>query len=240
MGFIKYLANRFYNSTNYAIEGILHAAKTQAHIRFHLIATMFLLIFCFAFGIRQEEFIILSIVASIVIVAEMINSAIEETVDIASPFISDKAKAAKDVAAGAVLIAAAMSLVVAFYVIIPYIRYFYYNGLQIAKHTGGDVTIFSMIVVMILVIIIKAYFGHGHPLKGGLPSGHTSLAFSIWASLSIMFPNKWVIGIILIFAVAVGISRVVMKIHTVIEVVAGLMLGSCVTYLCFRFFYVRF
>jgi diacylglycerol kinase (ATP) len=100
---------------NFAIEGILHAARTQRHIRYHLFAAMLLLLSCFSLGINREEFIILAIVAMIVIVSEMFNSVIEELVDIVSPRKNEHARIIKDMAAGAVLLTASVALIVAYF-----------------------------------------------------------------------------------------------------------------------------
>ena len=76
---------RFIKSMNFAIEGILHAARTQRHIRYHLFAAMILLLACFALGVNRDEFIILTIMAMFVIVMEMVNSALEEVVNLVCP-----------------------------------------------------------------------------------------------------------------------------------------------------------
>ncbi|MGL4369082.1 MAG: diacylglycerol kinase [Spirochaetota bacterium] len=228
---------RFVRSMNYAIEGILHAASTQTHIRYHLVAAMLLLLACFALGINREEIIILSIVATIVIVAEMINSAIEETVNLVCPRKNEKARVIKDMAAGAVLLTAAVSLVVAYFLIKPYVVFFFRHGISIAKHTGEDIAVCSVLIVLILVIMIKAHTGKGLPLRGGMPSGHASVSFSIWMSFTYVFPS-WHISVpLFLAAAAVAASRIMQGIHTRLEVLAGCVLGSGVTFLLYRLFY---
>jgi diacylglycerol kinase (ATP) len=222
---------------NYAIEGILHAARTQRHIRYHLFATMLLLLSCFSLGINREEFIILSIVAMIVIVSEMFNSIVEEIVNIVSPKKTVQARIIKDMAAGAVLLTAAVALVVAYFLVTPYVRFYIKHGISIAKHTSPDIGFCTVLVVMILVIMIKAYTGKGHPLRGGMPSGHTALAFSLWMAISYT-TRIWYVSVpVFILASAVGASRVISKIHYVHEVVAGAILGSGVALLLYTVFY---
>ena len=228
---------RLVHSLNYAIEGILHAARTQRHIRYHLFAAMLLLLSCFSLGINREEFIILAIVAMMVIVSEMFNSIIEEMVNIVSPRKNERARIIKDMAAGAVLLAASVALVVAYFLVSPYIRFYIKHGISIAKHTSPDIAFCTVLVVLIFVIVIKAYTGKGHPLRGGMPSGHAAIAFSLW--MSVTYTAKlWYVSLpFLIVATAVAASRVIMKIHYVHEVVAGAILGSSIALLLYSVFY---
>ncbi len=224
-------------SVDNAIEGILHAAKTERHVRFHLLSAAALLVLCFTFGINKWEFIILTTMAAIVIVAEMFNSAIESAVDMISPHKQEKARIVKDMAAGAVLISSFMSLVAAYFILKPYISDFYYNGIKIARHSGDDIAVAALIIIMIFVVILKAYLGQVHPLKGGMPSGHAALSFSIFVSISLINQTLPAISLSLFFAILVSSSRIYQKIHSLIEVLAGAALGSVITFLLFKMFY---
>lgn len=228
---------RFVHSVNFAIEGILHAARTQRHIRYHLFASMMLLLACFVLGINREEFMILTITATVVIMGEIFNSAIEELVNLVSPRKNERARVIKDMAAGAVLVSAAVSLSVAYFILMPYIRFYKNHGLSIAKHTGPDIAIGSIIIVMILVIMVKAYRGTGHPLKGGMPSGHSAIAFSVWVSLT--YTTKlWYVSVpLLLVASGIAASRVITDIHSKLEVIIGAILGTGVTILLYYVFY---
>ena len=228
---------RFVKSMNFAIEGILHAARTQRHIRYHLFASLMLLVACFTLGINRDEFIILTIVATLVIVAEMINSALEEMVDLACPRKNEKARVIKDMAAGAVLLVAGVALVVAYYLIKPYVLFFIKHGVSIAKHTSGDIAVGSIIIVMLLVIVIKAVTGKGLPLRGGMPSGHSAVMFCLWVAFTYI-TGKWFISVpLFILAAAVAYSRVYQKIHSWLEICVGSALGALVTWGLYLIFY---
>ena len=133
------MLRKWTDSIGYAIEGVLYASGTQKHVRLHFSVIIILLIFCFVIGVEKQDFIIISLIATVVVVAEMLNSAIETVVDMISPHKSEKARIAKDMAAGAVLISAVSSCIGAFYLILPYIRSFYENGFTIAKHDLIDI-----------------------------------------------------------------------------------------------------
>lgn len=100
------LLKKWFKSANFAIEGILHAAKTQRHLRYHFYTAAFVLLLIYILGISRFEFLIITLSAIAVLLAEMFNTAIETVVDIISPEESEKARIAKDIAAGAVLITA--------------------------------------------------------------------------------------------------------------------------------------
>jgi diacylglycerol kinase len=110
-------------SANNAIEGILHAARTQRHLRYHFFSAAAVLIISYILGVSRIEFLIIALSVLAVLLAEMFNTAVEAIVDIVSPEQSEKARIAKDVAAGAVLIAAFGVAVIGYIVLFPYRRH---------------------------------------------------------------------------------------------------------------------
>lgn len=228
---------RWFEALGCAIEGILIASKTERHLRFHFYTAASLLIVCFTFGINKWEFIILTTMATIVITAELFNSAVESMVDIISPHKQDGARIAKDIAAGAVLVPSIVSVVAAYFILKPYVIQFYLDGIKIARHSGGDIAVTAVIISMIFVVIFKSHLGQDHPLKSGMPSGLTALAFSICVSVTITFWCIPVFIISFILALLIALSRIIIQAHLFSEVFAGAVLGSVVTLLLFKMFY---
>ncbi len=228
---------RWVKSANNAIEGVLHAARTQRHVRFHFVAASAVLVLSFVLGVNREEFIMLSLVAVVVLLAEMLNSAIEVTVDMISPHRNEKARVAKDTAAGAVLITAFGASIIGYTILTPYIKRAFSEGIRITKHSGEDIAVIALIIVLILVVITKAHFGKGHPLRGGMPSGHAALSFSVWVSATYISENYIISILTFITAVAIAQSRLAVKAHNAWEVVLGAMTGSLVTFVLFEIFY---
>ena len=227
---------KFIKSLNYAVEGVLHAAKTQRHVRVHFLVIIVLLIVCFVLGVQKNDFIIVSLIAAIVIVSEIFNSAVETLVDMVSPKKNEMARVTKDMAAGAVLISAGTAIIAACYILLPYAESFYRNGFCIMKHQNGDIALSSMMIVTLSVIMIKSYFGKGTPLRGGMPSGHSALSFSGIVSAIYSFDSIIVISIIAFAGLLISISRIIQKIHTPLEVFAGIMTGSTITWGMFMIF----
>ena len=93
-------------SFRYAIEGIISAIRTEAHLRFHIVIANLICVFAYVYEISRVEWAILAISIIAVISAELINTAVERSVDTATTEIKSTAKMAKDTAAGAVLVSA--------------------------------------------------------------------------------------------------------------------------------------
>jgi diacylglycerol kinase (ATP) len=224
-------------SANYAIEGILHAAKTQRHVRYHFCAAVLILLLGLILGVTRFEFIAIVIVTIMVLAIEVLNSALEETVNILFQEYDRRAKVIKDLAAGAVLITAVGAMIAGYVVFYKYFVVIFDEGITIVKRSGDNLAIISLIVVLILVIITKTFFGKGHPLKGGMPSGHAAVAFSVWVAVSFLSETFLVSFLILILAILIAQSRVSVGIHSPWEVILGAILGSCTTLFLFKIFF---
>lgn len=227
---------KWIKSTNHAIEGILHAAKTQRHMRYHLYAAIAVLIISFVLGISWSQFAILVILSVVVISVEMVNTAIEKITDTIYTEYDKKAKEIKDIAAGAVLITAMGAVIIGYIILYEPVKDFFYKGLHVAKHTESDVAVVSLVVVLILVVIAKTYFGKGEPLHGGMPSGHAAVAFSIWVAVTLISESFMPSILVFIMAIVIAQSRVYVGVHRPLEVVLGALLGITVTFLLFKVF----
>jgi diacylglycerol kinase (ATP) len=227
---------RWFESANHAINGILHAAKTQRHMRYHMYASMLVLIFSLIIGVRGADFLFIVILAIMVIAAEMLNTAIEDIVNILFKDYDQRAKAIKDIAAGAVLIASFGAAVVGYVILFNPLREIFYGGIEIAKQTEDTIAIISLIAVLIMVVITKSLVGKGTPLKGGMPSGHAAVAFSVWVAIVFISENFLISFLVFLMAVLIAQSRVYVGIHKPWEVILGALLGSTLTFALFKIF----
>jgi diacylglycerol kinase (ATP) len=223
-------------SANFAIEGILHAAKNQRHVRYHFYSAAAALILSYMLGISRTEFLLVSLAVIIVLLAELFNTAVEAVVDLLSPEHSEKARIAKDVAAGAVFITAFGAAVIGYLILSPPIFRSFREGFHIAKHPGEEVAVASTILVLIFVVIAKAYFGKGSFFRGGIPSGHAALAFSLWVVVTYSTGNPLASLCCFVLAAVVAASRVTCGIHTLWEVVLGGLAGAVLTFLLYQIF----
>lgn len=107
------------SSFKYAFQGVFSEIKTERNLKIHISIMILVIIAGIFLKISKMEWIICIILFGLVIGGEMLNSAIETVVDIAMPEINPKAKFAKDVAAGAVLIFAISSATIGIIIFIP-------------------------------------------------------------------------------------------------------------------------
>lgn len=102
-----------------AFEGLFYTLKNVRNLKIHLFFTLLVIIFGFLLKISIVEWLICIIFIALVISMELVNTAIEKTVDLAMPSIHPIAKVAKDVAASAVLFSAIMSVVGGLIIFLP-------------------------------------------------------------------------------------------------------------------------
>jgi len=116
---LRVKTKKIINSFKYAIQGFLMSFRKERNMKIHFFIMIAIIILGFLLKISKAEWIICIILFGIVIAGEMFNTAIETTVDIAMPQKNPKAKIAKDVSAGAVLILAIISVVIGCMIFIP-------------------------------------------------------------------------------------------------------------------------
>ncbi len=227
----------WFESANVAIDGVIYSVKTQRHMRYHLYAALAALILSLVLNISRTDFTLLCMAIVLVLVTEMLNTAIETTVDMISQEFHPKAKLAKDIAAGVVLIASIGALTLAYLILYPALKAAVINRQWRPTKAPHDVVaLVSLVVVIILVIIIKSLMGKGEPLRGGMPSGHAAVSFSIWTAAFYLSDSLTIIILTFLLAFMVSWSRWSSGIHRPIEVVAGALLGAGVTFLFFLVF----
>ncbi|PKN13839.1 MAG: diacylglycerol kinase [Deltaproteobacteria bacterium HGW-Deltaproteobacteria-4] len=219
--------SRWLESVNCAIEGILWTARSQKHMRWHFLSAAAVLFAALFFKVPTVDFLLLTLAITVVLFAEIINTAVEVVVDLVSPDFHPLAKQAKDVAAGAVLLATCGAAVVGYVVFSSRIFSAVPGKERMIADVPGDVAVVSILIVTIAVILLKAHFAKGRPLHGGMPSGHAAVAFAI--AVAIVFSGATLIIDLCAFTLAamVSQSRLLMKIHTLGEVLFGALLGSC-------------
>ncbi|GFO70789.1 diacylglycerol kinase [Geomonas limicola] len=220
---------RFIESVNCAIEGILYTVRTQKHMRRHFAAALVVMTAALLVRVTPMEFMLIALAISFVLFAELLNTAIEVVVDMISPEFHPMAKVAKDVAAGAVLVAAFGTAILGYLVLAKYLFPFHRGVLAMVGTSSELGTVVSVIMVLITVIILKSLTGKGTPLKGGVPSGHAAVAFSIATSISFNTQDPLTSLLCFVLAVMVSHSRLLLQIHSTREVVMGALTGTLVT-----------
>lgn len=116
----KWKNRDFYSSFEFAFTGILTAFKEERNMRKHAVSAILVLIAGLVFRISVVEWLFLLLSVTLVIAFEIVNSAIENVVDLASDYhFSMLAKNAKDMAAGAVLVVSGFALLTGLIIFVP-------------------------------------------------------------------------------------------------------------------------
>ena len=115
----KHECKKLINSFKYALQGFASSFRTERNMKIHVVATILVIILGIYLKLNLIELSIITIAIVIVISAELFNTAIETIVDMVSPQKNEKAKLAKDISAGAVLILAIGSAIVGFIIFLP-------------------------------------------------------------------------------------------------------------------------
>jgi diacylglycerol kinase (ATP) len=93
-----------------------------------------------------------------------------------------------------------------------------------------------LVIVSIATVIVKAIYGEGTPLRGGMPSGHSAISFSVATLIALLTEEPLIITLSYLLALIVAQSRVDSKIHSFLEVLFGGMFGTLLTILLFKIF----
>ena len=228
-------------SFNFAFEGIIHVVRYERNLRVHFAIALGVIIAAVAFDVTRMELIALLLAIAFVLIAEMLNSALEAVVDLVTPSVEPLAKIAKDVAAGAVLIATVTAVAIGYLVFSGAVAERSSHLLDRLSHAPADLTLVALFVTIILVIAAKALTGRGTPLRGGLPSGHAAVAFAGWMAATLILHDSGhrflISSLTFIMALLVAQTRVESGVHSTLEVAIGGVLGSLVTLTFFQLFF---
>lgn len=214
-----------------ALRGLVYTFRTQRHMRFHVYMVIAVILMGAFFGFRLREMMVLLFTISLVLVAEMFNSAIEATVDLVQPSYHPLARFAKDIAAGAVMITTIIALVIGSLILLGENRWESIKINLSSDSLGLPTTlriILGSVVVFMIVVIGKGLGQKGQVLKGGMVSGHA--AFGFFFAMAIMFSTDSFLasGLAIVLAAIIAQSRYEAKIHSVFELTLGATVGVVV------------
>jgi diacylglycerol kinase (ATP) len=233
-------APSIHESFNFAFEGIIHVLRTQRNMRIHFAIASVVLIAGVWTGVDRVELIALLLAISFVLIAEMINSALEAAIDVATTSFDPLAKLAKDIAAGAVLIATVNAVAIGYLVFSEQLVDRSSRLIERLRDAPAELTLVALVLTIIAVISIKAYTGRGTPLRGGLPSGHAAIAFGGWMAITnvVADSDHWflVSSLAFLMALLVAQTRIESGVHSFLEVSFGGILGALGVLVMFQVF----
>ncbi len=221
-------SQKFIEAFKHAIDGVSHAYHTQRHLRFHFRILVVVLLLALALGFDRRDFLLLCFAIALVLITEMFNTAIEAAVDLHIETFHPLAKFAKDIAAGAVLVATINSVVVGILLFTDLHRWPRIEVPSLSSTASQDWLIWILVnltLLSTLLLIGKARGQRGTLLKGGVVSGHSALAFFIVSTIYFITRDFTITFLTFLLATLVGQSRVEAGIHSLREVIMGALLG---------------
>lgn len=169
---------KWQRSFRFAYEGVKYALSTQRNMKFHFFAALVVLTLALFFRLTKYDVLFILLAVTLMIVTELINTAVEKAVDLAMPDIHPLAKIAKDVAAASVLVSAAFAAVTGMIVFYEPVEQMFLKAKQ-AEGTGftAGMVWLLLTLIMLTVIVVETRFSRkGSWVK---PSLLTSLAFAV-------------------------------------------------------------
>jgi diacylglycerol kinase (ATP) len=216
-------------SFNDAIGGVIYCFRTQRNMRIHFIIAILTIIAAVTLNVSREEMMILALTIAAVFICEMFNTAVEAVVDLITKEKHELAKIAKNVAAGGVLISALSALIIAYLVFYRKLAEMALGSISYMEYLPVHLAFATLMTVAMAVIIMKSYFRKGTFVQGGMPSGHTAIAFSLFVSILLVTRDPFSIALSGLLALLVAESRLEAGFHTLFELIVGALLGMMMT-----------
>ena len=207
--------DNFIEALGNATNGIIYAATTQRNIRIQLVLAVIVMVLSLFYGLNTAEFLCLLFAVFMVIFAELINTAIETVVDLFVDVYHPKAKISKDVAAGAVVLAACNALVVGYFIFfkeenLKAISDSIFNNMV---KSPMHLAFVAIMLVIIAVISMKAGCSkkteRGELVKEGfVPSGQSAIAFAALTAIWLNSKDIVTFTLALILSILVSLTRI--------------------------------
>ena len=217
------------DSTRNAIEGLVYVLHRDWHIQVLLLLGSMALLASVILRLTRVELLLVCVAISLAVLAEIFNSAVETVVDLVSPGFHPLAKAAKDVAGAGVLIACITGVLILAGVFV------HAQGLEKLQGAATrpaphfmHVALAGVVTVVVAVILGKVWGRSGTLTRGGVVSAHSALGFFCFVSVWFLTPDILVRGLTFVLAALVAQSRVQAEIHTLREVLIGIVVALVV------------
>lgn len=230
--------SNFIDACHNAVNGLIYATTTQSNIKKQLFIGVCVLVLSLFYKLETTQFLCLTFAIFLVIFAEMVNTAIETVVDLYTDKYHPKAKIAKDVGAGAVLLMSINSVIVAYFIFLneTSIGELSESIFKSVVNSPKHIVFVSIILTVVLTLVFKA-LGSSYrkkvPTKKFIPSGQTAVAFAILTSIWLNSQNILIFALALMLSLLVFENRLESKTHSLAETIFGSFMGILVVLLIY-------
>lgn len=185
----------FVKALGHSVDGIIRAFKTERNLRIDYFIAVCVLIASLLLGFNRTEFVCLCLTIGFVIFSEMMNSVAEYIVDLVTDKYDDRAKAAKDIAAGGVLISSSIAVVVAYFLFADKLNNATTAIISSIFASKSHILFTIIFMIAILVVILKGFFGKGDNYAHTGPSLRIALAFGL-STYACIITRSWLVAAI--------------------------------------------
>lgn len=223
----KHKNKTFFSATKNALNGIIHAFKTEKNLRNDYIIGALVFFISLFFDFTRTELICLVITIGFVIFAEMINSTVEYIVNLITTDYDLNAKAAKDIAAGGVLISSIIAVIVAYLLFVDKIGQAQTALLTAVLSSKAHMLVTILFVVTIFVVILKGALSKSkdNNYVKSFPSARVTISFALSTYLFIITKNLLVGGIALVLSMLVSSMKRENDKTTIMQITLSALLG---------------
>ena len=228
--------SNFIEACHNAINGIIYATTTQGNIKKQLVIAVAVMILSLFFELSRAEFLCLTFSIVLIIVAEMMNTAIETVVDLYTDMYHPKAKIAKDVGAGAVVITALNALIVAYFLFFEKISTIGTSILESIARSPAHLAFVAIVLSIIAVVALKAASStnkHKRINKHFCPSGQSAIAFAAMTAIWLNTKDIVTFTLSLVLSLLIIENRIDTKKRTMAEVIFGACMGVLIVLLVY-------
>jgi len=226
----------WFSATKNAINGIIHAFKTERNLRIDYLIGALVFFLSLFFDFSKVELICLVITIGFVIFAEMINSVVEYVVNMITQEYNLNAKAAKDIAAGGVLFASGISVVVAYLLFVDKIRVASTTLLHEVLSSKAHMLVTILFILVMLVIILKGVFSKDkkNNYVKSMPSARVTISFALATYLFIITKNFIVGAVAFVLSIMVSSIKRENDKTTMIQIILSAALGVLAVLLIYQ------
>ncbi len=229
-----------FSAMRYAINGIIRAFKTERNLRIHYMTGLCVFLLSLFFDFTKAEFATLCLTVGFVIFAEMVNTAVESVVDLLTDVYNPHAKIAKDVAAGAVLISAATSVVVAYFLFIDKLTNATTVLLDSIINSPTHILVTMLFIVGMSVVILKGiYTEKNKRFTKSFPSFKIAISCAM-AMYSWIISKSEIVGTIaFILCFFIAQTKMERRSTTIIQIILSGLLGVLICIIVFQLVELR-
>lgn len=232
---LKFKRNKsIYTAIGHALDGVIRAFKTEKNLRIDYVIGLSILIASLFFDFTKTEFACLCLTIGFVIFSEMINTTVEYIVDLITQQYDERAKAAKDIAAGGVFISAMVAVTVAYFLFVDKLSYATTSVISTILSSKLYILFTIIFAVIILAAILKGIFAKNGEYAKSYPSARVALAFALTTYAYLITKSVFVGGIAFLLSIIITQIKIENTKNRPIYIILSALMGILIVLIIYQ------